>query len=121
MGDCFGMGLYIRSSTLYGRDRTWSPYVIDETLNYWDNRRWIVGKYGEKLLYKQSPYMVSGNLDKHKYFIRTTSGDFICAIKEADGYLNLISGRNFNLDDENEMKNQAVIWVPFPVNQMFFI
>ena len=57
---------------------------------------------GERIYYRNSPYYIAGKLDERMYLIETKpdSGDRICAVKEGDHYLNLISGETFNLDDD---------------------
>ena len=101
------------SSSIYGEENPWSPYVKDETNSQPDpdrDKSWILDENGERIFYTKSPYFVTGNINEKKYFWRVESGNYICAIKNDTGFINLISGKQV---DGSSFKGESTIGVSF--------
>ncbi len=127
---CLGVNvsMYMLSHRIYGSTYiddgetymfTWSPYIADETNSqpYPDKDKiWILDDNGERIYHNKSPYYVTNNIDKRKYLIKTEGAEYICAVKNDDKFINLISGEEFtaeNVDTYEFAKSQASIFFSF--------
>ena len=127
---CLGanISMYMLSHKIYGSTYiydgetymlTWSPYIADETNSqpYPDKDKiWILDDNGERIYHNKSPYYVTGNIDKRKYLIETEGAEYICAVKNDDKFINLMSGEEFiaeNVDTYEFARSQASIFFPF--------
>lgn len=108
--------LYILS-IMYGEE-LWSPYTVDETLppEYDDkDKQWILDENGERIEYNRSPYYVTGNEEERKYLFSGSSGEYICAVKSGDCYLNLIGGNTIDISAGDLLKAQPSLYLAFHV------
>ncbi len=92
-----GNSMYKRTDFYCEGQSTWSPYSRDKTTG---DKVYFLDENGEKLIYTKSPYYVTQNMNSKKYLIETSNpSDYICAIKKDEVYLNLISGSNFDVEE----------------------
>ena len=101
-------------SRLYGSGYTWSPYKIDETRSQpWPNEdiEWILDENGERIYYDKSPYYVMNAITETKYLIAIDSGNYICAVKGETGFINLISGEEFNELNNKSKEMQESLFI----------
>lgn len=108
-----GYRMYQDSGQRYGNNRTWSPYTIDETKSQPEPDRDKIFEYdefGNKICYNRSPYLISQKMNDRKYFIRTNGGNYICAIKNEDKFINLMNSKPFDI---NQKEKQATLYVGF--------
>lgn len=106
---------------MYGEE-LWSPYTVDETLppEYDDkDKQWILDENGEKIEYNRSPYYVTGNEEERKYLFSGSSGEYICAVKSGDCYLNLIGGNTIDISAGDLLKAQPTINITFIAANLF--
>lgn len=109
----------IRFDIMYQYDgvNEWSPYKPSgETSSNDPNigRDWILDENGEKIVYKKSPYYVTGNIDNRKYIIETEKrGEYVCAVKENGKFVNLISGDTFEIENGSIPTLQATFDLAF--------
>ncbi len=112
----FSRSMYVKSST-YGKNRKWSPYILDETFSqpvYPNDREWILDEKGERILYTQSPYFITGNLAERKYLLETdTCAEFVCAVKRNGEFINLISGLVIDISEKISYTNQSTLGLLF--------
>lgn len=126
--------MYRRAISSYGKNREWSPYYRDkncpelvdygelyapgpdfpQTYDYIFNPQgrgqWILDENGERIFYDKSPYAVTGNLSEKKYLLETDSGDkFIFAVKKDEKFVNLISGFEFEYEEEYSYEEHATL------------
>ena len=96
----------ILGKTIYSVEvkQEWSPYNYEATPDG-NERIYEYDENGEQIIYKKSPYYITGNIDKRKYLLRIGSESFVCAVKEGNKYLNLIN--NKTIDDLS--KNQPIL------------
>ena len=111
----FGIPSGMYMICLYGNQRMWSPYTIDETNSQPGEDKdicWILDANGEKINYNRSPYYVTGNIDQRKYLFDAEQGsgseEFICAVKTGDTYLNLVSLEEMSIEDGDLLKKQMI-------------
>ena len=104
----FRKSMYTEGS-LYYDEYLCSPYI--HTSSSGDDP--ILDDNGKKIEFVKSPYYLSGNIDEKKYFIECAPGDFICAIKQGDEFINVIDGKRFNLSDSNSFDEQVKIFMGF--------
>ena len=106
LGACTSM---YRLSNVYGNQHTWSPYITNGTDN-----SWLLDENGAQIYHNRSPYFISGNIDKKKYLLETNNGaEFICAVKQNDKFINLVSNVSFELTNNDFMNIQATLYIPF--------
>ena len=100
----------ILGGTMYFADaeQEWSPYNYEATPNG-NERIYEYDENGEQIIYKKSPYYITGNMDKRKYLLRTENSLFVCAIKEGDKYVNLINGKKIDIQNGDLEKLQPNI------------
>ena len=82
------------------KERTWSPYTIDETNSQPEpdtDKIWMVDENNEKICYDRSPYYVTDNLNEKKYLLYIGNGWYICAIKSGERFINLVSLTEFEV------------------------
>ena len=123
---CFGItsSMY-RVSNLYGKE-TWSPYTIDETNSqpYPDTDKiWKYDDNGNKIEYKRSPYFVTGNDNTKKYLLasetESSGAQYICAIKEGEKFINLISMEEIDVAEGALSQKQATLYIHFIADKRF--
>ena len=100
----------ILGGTMYFADaeQEWSPYNYETTPDG-NERIYEYDENGEQIIYKKSPYYITGNMDKRKYLLRTENSLFVCAIKEGDKYVNLINGKKIDIQNGDLEKLQSNI------------
>ena len=111
-----------REGNIYDDDNPWSPYVKDLTKSQPEphrDKKWILDENGNKIVYTRSPYYITGHINDKKYFIKIESGDYICAVKQGDKFLNLISGLTFDASNDSSIKEQASIFCGFYMHYSF--
>ena len=126
--------MYLVQSGYYGKNREWSPYYRDkncpelvdygelyapgpdfpQTYDYIFNPQgrgqWILDENGERIFYDKSPYFVTGNLSEKKYLLETDRDDkFIFAVKKDEKFVNLISGFEFEYEEEYSYEEHATL------------
>ena len=126
--------MYLVQSGYYGKNREWSPYYRDkncpelvdygelyapgpdfpQTYDYIFNPQgrgqWILDENGERIFYDKSPYAVTGNLSEKKYLLETDRDDkFIFAVKKDEKFVNLISGFEFEYEEEYSYEEHATL------------
>ena len=115
---CSGSRSLYQKSTKYEEENLWSPYTVDETLppEYKDkDMQWILDENGERIEYNRSPYYVTGNAEERKYLFSRSSGEYICAVKSGDCYLNLIGGNTIDISAGDLLKAQPSLYLAFHV------
>ncbi len=116
---CLVVDMYLGADS-YGKENPWTPYTRDKDSGYLPNLKTgeptsykgdlILDENGEMIIYYRSPYFVTGNVNERKYLIKTTnSGQYICAIKKGDKFINLISGMEFEWAEEYVYEENATI------------
>ena len=116
----WGVSMYFKS--LQGIIESWSPYTKDLTKSQPEpnrDKKWILDENGNKIVYTRSPYYITGHINDKKYFIKIESGDYICAVKQGDKFLNLISGLTFDASNDSSIKEQASIFCGFYMHYSF--
>ena len=108
----FGRQMY-----MYNFFHYWSPYTYDPNMATTPPDYGCIGKLddnGEPIDYYHSPYYETGNIDSKKYMLSTAdSTEYICAVNTDNGFVNLVSGETFSIDDPNAVVRQATISINF--------
>ena len=98
---------------------TWSPYTVDETNSQPEpdkGKIWMVDENNEKICYNRSPYYVTNNLNEKKYLLCTGNGEYVCAVKSGEKFINLVSlteFAEFELTNGKVSDKQAVLIIDF--------
>ncbi|MEG1985880.1 MAG: hypothetical protein RR033_01860 [Clostridia bacterium] len=110
-------------SNLFGKTKDWSPYLIDETNSQPIPDRdiiWKVDDDGNKVSFNKSPFYISNNLNERKYLLRSGNGNgYVCAIKNDDIFINLISTNEENFTISDLSKRQPTIHISFIPKKRF--
>ena len=133
IGGCVKTGMYLLSE-VYGVKNPWAPYIVDKNgplikdhpslseehnlvrfFSFDQKGDLILDENGELIIYKKSPYFVTGNINEKKYLLRTTkdsnsSTQYICAVKKDGKFINLMSeGLEFEEAEEYKFEENATI------------
>ena len=109
--------MYHCNASLYIGQTYWA-YKQDEhgAVNY------VLDENGESISYTaRSPYYVSGNLQERKYILKGYAGAYVCAVKEQDEFINVISGDVIDVEAGDLEKHQVFIHIGFLPYGDFFI
>ena len=108
--------MYHCTSRLYIGHTFWA-YKQDENgaVDY------VLDENGESISYTaRSPYYVSGNLQERKYIFKVYGG-YVCAVKEQDEFINVISGDVIDVEADDLEKHQVFLRINFWPDGKFYI
>ena len=112
----------VGSMYVFEAHKDWQPYNINKETGEFI---YEYDENGEKISYKKSPYYVTGNIDKRKYILKSEYGEddnyYICAIKEGENFINLLSGKTINIENGDLQKEQASIRIVFYIYPTAFL
>ncbi len=90
---------------------SWSPYESATKISSEEN--------DVETVYKRSPYYQTNNINNRKYLIQKEEDEYICAVKNDVAFVNLISGKEFDVDNEEMLKTQSTLRIVYYPGKSF--
>lgn len=115
----FGFRTSMYSLSSLESEHSWSKYVFDESN---DQPLYELDENEERIYYTNSPYRVANMEDNRMYLLsddNNSNSCFVPAIKVNDKYLNLISMKEFSIEDGVLCDEQPNVYITFIANPVF--